>query len=228
MIEKVVILAHGIGTSRKEFLGPTGWGTRFKQFIETRGKGRVLVVPVFWGRLRFFMAGRWMAGYFGRRMKRRAVQRIQRVVAEQAQLHPKAVINFVGHSLGTWLGYRAMFTETAYPKAFFDDVVLMATVVSSRENFVRTAGHFRQLWNLYSKSDEITRFNPYGHAGFRGFLVEGPLGDGKRKVVNIEYPDYEHTDYIYGEKSGANMDFVETLVGVAPPKKEGGNDGKQR
>lgn len=223
-IEKIVVLVHGIGTKKKEFLGRNGWGGKFKQFIESRSQGRVLVVPVFWGHLRFWMSGRWMRGYFGHTMKRRAVRRIQRTVAELQAAHPDVSIDYVGHSLGTWLGYRSMHLETDQPKAIYQNVVLMAAVVSAREDFQRTVGHFKALWNLYSRSDEMTRFNPYGHAGFKGFLVEGELGDG-RKVINVEYPDYEHTDYIYGVKAEANLDFVEERVGLLPPQ-EGGTDEK--
>lgn len=118
------------------------------------------------------------------------VTRTQRFVADACRRYPDAQVDFVGHSLGTYLGFNAM-TQPGGPRSFFRRVALMATSVSSREPFLDEEGHFEKVLNLYSRRDEVIRFDPLGQAGWCGFRREDD------RVHSEEVPGYTHGDYTH-------------------------------
>ena len=235
-MKHIIIVTHGIETKKSEFLGPDGWGTAFRNYLERPDNGEDRrVVLVYWGNLRFFFA-RKFTGIVGRFVRNAAIKKIQKVANEEMQKFPGAKISIVGHSLGTFVAYKSMYYETKFPRPIFDKVVLLASVVSRRENFERTAGHFSELLCGFSSEDEMCRFNPYGHSGYKGFITSGIFKD-TRKVVNqrfeykivdiddgiVKIVGYEHTDYIYSKRDDV-LDVVSKFLGgkyVKPNHKSG-------
>lgn len=140
--------------------------------------------------------------------RRRAVGRyqawvsdlVQAVYAEDRRLdRPKTEIDVFGYSWGTYLVGHSM-SDRPGPGAIYDRVVLMGSILSSRDDWRDKAGHYGRALNLYSREDQVVRFarlGPFGQSGAIGFTL------APENVRQQEFPKYEHGDY---QKDGPAWD----------------------
>jgi len=180
-MQRVVILVPGIHTSRKE---AQRWLGLLGDFIETQVPGaRCLIYNHGW-----IAAIQIAFPFFGGWFIDRKVKRFQKwVAARMNEIDPSIVPDVVAHSVGTRLVDDSM-THDGGPHTFWDHVIFMGGIVSSRKDFEEEADHFWRLLNFFSRHDEVVRTWPYGHCGWKGFIVPHP------RVKNWEC-HFEHTDY---------------------------------
>lgn len=127
----------------------------------------------------------------GPAVRRAHVKSFQRWLAELTRLYgTDAQLSVVGHSFGTYLIGHAMTEDTGEPRAFFDRVILMGSILSSRDTWEERDGHYHHVLNLFSREDEVVRFSTFGQSGWCGF--RRPRGS----VYQLPMPGYEHTTYL--------------------------------
>jgi len=148
---------------------------------------QVLAIPYFYGKLSFWAVGLPVVGPI---VRAHHVSAFQRFVMKKCKENPEALPDAIGHSLGSYLIFESMRAEDA-PRAFYRRVCLMAAPVSSREDFEDVQGHFWEMLNLWSDADEVVRWNPFGHAGWKGFLH----ATAYNRVRNLDMTPYKHRNY---------------------------------
>lgn len=131
----------------------------------------------------------WVGGH----VRRREVGRFQAWVATLLQgliaEHGAGVqLDAIGYSFGSYLVGHSM-TDQPGPRAFYNRVILMGSILSSRDDWSDKRGHYQRALNLFSSEDEVVQFSTFGQSGWRGFK-EHPTS-----VVDFECPKYEHDSY---------------------------------
>lgn len=180
---KLVLVVHGIHTGRKE---GKAWMSDFCRILESNSVNTE-AVPFLYGWTSGFML---RLPWWGRTLRRRLVKRFQKFATKELRKRgPTWELSVVCHSMGTWIVHRSM-TYKRGPRLFFDRIVYMGGVVSSREDFDDERGHFHRILNLFSKGDDVIRFAPFGHAGYKGFYA----ADGN-KVLNKDLTPVNHDHY---------------------------------
>lgn len=181
-----VILVHGIHTSK----------TEARAWMRDMGAYLKRVIPEI--EVHEFRYG-WTSGVsvrlpvWGWFSRRRKTKKFQRFVAELAKKGGNAGhADVVAHSFGTWLTHHSM--TKGGPKTFFRRLVYMGGIVSSRENFEAEQTHHERLLNMFSRKDDVVRFAPFGHCGYRGFLNVGA------RVKNLDMTPLEHGEYLTSDK----------------------------
>lgn len=181
-----VILANGIHTTKAE---ASAWMRDFGEYLRSTTPGlEVLEFKSGWISATSIRAPG--VGWFMRRHYTKKLQRfVARVVKERgAPCKP----NVIAHSFATWLVHYSM--SRGKRRAFYDRIIYMGGVVSSRASFDDQQGHYRRVLNLWSFNDGVVRMAflaPFGHSGFRGFRA-----GAERHVHGEELTPYEHGDYL--------------------------------
>lgn len=112
------------------------------------------------------------------------------VAAATAHEGPGAEVDLIGHSFGTWLAWHSVLDEGRGPRLFYRRMVFMGSIVSSGDDLRDQGRHFEAILNCWSDHDEVVRFAPFGHAGYRGF----EWADG-RSLVNLNCSPCPHRGY---------------------------------
>jgi hypothetical protein len=187
MPKRAVILAHGIHTTKKE---AEAWAAGLEPRLRENNPdiAAVLLWEYGWTSA-FAVRFPWVGGA----VRRHLVGRFQGWVAQQLheleEEHGRAVVlDAVGYSMGSYLVGRSM-TDAPGPRAFFDRVVLMGSILSSRDDWSSRFGHYTQALNLFSSEDDVVKMSTFGQSGWRGFTKQ------PREVTNFECLGYEHGDY---------------------------------
>jgi hypothetical protein len=183
MKHPVVILVHGIHTSKRE---AREWMRKMGLYLSRAIPG-LEVLQFKYGWISGISVRLPIWGWFSRRRKTRKFQRfVARAVKERGpETHP----DVVAHSFGTWLAHHSM--TKGGPKTFFRRLVYMGGIVSSREDFRAEEGHYEKVLNLYSRNDMVVRYSLFGHCGHRGFINASTL-----RVQSVDVTPAEHGDYI--------------------------------
>ena len=181
-MSRILLIAHGLRTDKKR---AQGWMHPLRDKILAAApdyEAAYLFEYGFLGVLGF------RAPFIGGANRKHFVTREQRFVAWARKRHPGADVDLVAHSFGTYLADHSMHDDGG-PKAFYNRIVLMGCIMSSRDDWKDKAGHYGPVLNLWSASDQVVEFDTFGHAGWRGF------NDPPSAVRNEEMPGYSHTDY---------------------------------
>ena len=126
--------------------------------------------------------------------------------------YPQADLSIVAHSYGTEVSFQAIKRSGEDGKApiLVDKLILVAGIVSAHReiNYRDTlrAGKIKELHNYCSYSDEVCRYNPFGHCGCFGFLksaydmacYDKPFAD--LNIFNHQQKTLGHSDYFVGSK----------------------------
>lgn len=181
-MSRILLIVHGIRTNKKR---AQAWMHPLRDKIMAAApdiQAAYLFEYGFLGVLGF------RAPLIGGHNRKHFVRRFQRFVAWARKRHPDAAVEVVGHSFGTYLIGHSM-TDEGGPRAFYDRVVLMGCILSSRDDWTDKAGHYTRVLNLWSGKDRVVEFDTLGQSGWRGFIQAPPA------VQSLEMPGYSHTDY---------------------------------
>lgn len=185
-MKRAVFLVHGLHTSREE---ARAWAGPLGEKIQAANPDVVAVRLYAYGWLSAF-AVRFPG--VGGHVRRREVGRFQAWVRDQVQQleqqHGKLAIDGVGYSMGTYMLDHSM-TDAPGPRTFWDRLVLMGSILSSRDDWSDKAGHYMRAVNLFSSEDDVVRWSTFGQSGWQGFKA------APTTVVNYLCPKYEHGDY---------------------------------
>jgi len=208
MPKRAVILAHGLHTSKEE---AEAWAAGLEPQLRAGNPEIVAVLLWEYGwTSAFAVRFPWVGGA----VRRRLVGRFQRWVAQQLleleELHGGGIVlDGVGYSMGSYLVDHAM-TDAPGPRVFWDRVVLMGSILSSRDDWSDKAGHYTRAVNLFSREDDVVKMSTFGQSGWKGFTRR------PSSVIDFECPGYEHGDY---ERPGlawsAAANFLRTGVPFA-------------
>lgn len=127
--------------------------------------------------------------FYGLMYRMRKVKQLQRLVLELRKKF--GTVNILAHSMGTKFSHNSM-TGDKGPHAFYDRIIYMGGVVSSRENFLNETGHFGDILNMWSDKDDIVQWSTFGHAGYKGFAH----ADEMENVTNVDMTPMDHGDYL--------------------------------
>lgn len=199
--KRVIALVHGIHNSHKD--SKLWMSTMGKYLVENHNNSEEeLVVKQFrygWVSgfsIRFPGIGLWTRSHYVRKF----MKWVKRICQEEGVDR----LDGIFHSFGTHIGHKSMTNDSRFPKTFFRRIVYMGGMVSARENFDNEEGHFEKVLCMFSREDEVIRFAPFGHCGYRGFNhADGLI------VVNKDMTPYEHGYYTrYGDAWPLINDFL--------------------
>lgn len=186
---RAVVLVHGVCTSRPE---AEAWYAGLAPRLNLPGVDGVHLYEYGWVAaplIRFEV------------YRHHAVKRFQTWLADLARRYgPDVTLDVIGYSFGSYLVGHAM-TDAGGPRADFGSVVLMGSILSSRDDWSEREGHYRRALNIYSREDEVVRFSTIGQSGWKGFIARGL----ERDVSNTHAVGYEHPDY---QRPGVAWDFA--------------------
>ncbi len=179
-MDNIVVLIHGIRTLPKwnwtrHFELHLKYDKRFKDWLRKRasyGYLRAFLIVIPWVRK---LKVRWFKRYMRKLQKK----------------YPDAKVNILSHSFGTYISYEAIRSAGKDGKAPIkvNNLVLVAAIVSAHEDFKDTIekGLIKKVYNYCSYDDKVVRFNPFGHAGYHGFL-----SPGKREHIEKPWPGVQN------------------------------------
>ena len=184
MIRRVIIVIHGIHTSRRDAatwmpalmkaVVPAAPDVAARSFLYGWTSGAAIRLPII--------------GWFSRR---RRTRKFQRFVAALRQTFPGAEVDVIAHSFGTWITHYSMLKGNN--RTVLRKVVYMGGIVPQDQNW-RNVPVGRVLC-LYSLADRVVKIAPgFGESGNVGFIH----ADGTR-IVNRDMSPFRHGDYL---KSG--------------------------
>jgi pimeloyl-ACP methyl ester carboxylesterase len=179
----VVILLHGIHTSRKE---ADEWMPELAAFITSRTGLRTHLFKYGW------TSGASIAlpgiGWAGRRRKTRKFQRcVQRL--QRSDIRGIGPIHVVAHSFGTWIARYGLIRGPEELRPRFGTFVMMGGIVHAADRF--TEGRVGRVACLYSRDDDVVRLAP----GFGDCGRQGLRGADGGRLVNVDCTPAAHRDY---------------------------------
>ena len=177
----ITVIIHGIHTSRK---AAADWMPQLGRKIHNATGSGIALFRYGWTSGVSIRLPLW--GLWSRRSK---LARLRRLIRKLQAAYPGERINIVAHSFGTWLGFWAGILGKERKRVDIHRLALMAPIIDVDEVPPAAYGP-RRIACLFSRSDDVIRTAPFGHAGAWGFAT----ADGKR-VVNIDLTAYEHADY---------------------------------
>lgn len=201
---RVVILVHGIHTSRKD---ADRWMGGLERFLRERlpapqqvksADGRRWATSVGDDIVQFRYG--WTSGIMIRRLsfigwlsRRRRTKKFQKLVARLRRRNSSPLhVDVVAHSFGTWLVYYSTLKGKKRLRTKLGRVAFMAGVVPTRATFHPEA--FERVLNLYSREDDVVRLASYagfGRSGVHGFAASDDAG-----VKNVDLTPFEHDHYL--------------------------------
>lgn len=200
---RVIVIAHGIHTSRKDadrwmgglekFLrsklptpqqvksdNDTRWGTSvgddIVQFRYGWTSGIMIRLPI--------------VGWFSRRRRTKKFQKLVARIRKRAR--QPVHIDVIAHSFATWIAYYSTCRGKERMRTELGRVVFMGSIVSALADF--PGDRFERVLNLHSEKDAVVRLGRYtgfGSSGIGGFMLE----DDPR-VQNVDLTPYEHDSYL--------------------------------
>ncbi|UCH11900.1 MAG: alpha/beta hydrolase [Candidatus Omnitrophota bacterium] len=144
--------------------------------------------------------------------KYQSVKRVMRVLRKLKSQHPDADLNIVAHSYGTELSFQAIKRsgEDGKSPIKVNKLILVSSIVSCHReipyNDTLRPRKIKELHCYCSYEDEVCRYNPFGHSGFRGFSRSAydrtcyPKPFDDLEICNHQVKILEHSDYFKGDK----------------------------